>query len=704
LATPWIVELRDGAVLTDVLRAAEKRLGVRPTHEYKHLLHGFSAQLTRGQREALLADPRVAAIVADQTVRAVGDPEAQPGVRRVGALQNPDRSGALDVDIAILDTGIQANNPDLNVVGGYNCTNTSQPGSWGDSPSFGHGTHVAGIAAARNNGSGVEGVAAGARLWSIKVLDWAGLGYWSWIICGLDRVGDMGSIEVVNLSLAGAGSDDGNCGNDNHDLLHQAICRLHDAGVTIVAAAGNAGANSASYIPAAYDEVITVSGMADYNGLPGGGASPPSGCGSAGGANSGPVGDDKMAGISNYGPDVDLIAPAICVLSTLPNNRLGRMTGTSMATPHVTGGAALYYLAEKRRGHGRPTPDEVRAGLVEAGRLDWKTGSDRGGPHEPALYVGNLNLSSDFALSSSPQVRRAPGGQTVSYDVFLARLGGFGGSPSISVTQSTLPPGASSSVGGASGAYARVSINLAGNTQPGTYDIQVRGTSGSNSANVYVRLIVEAAANGGPWMDVRLGPTSGAALPISIRWPSVANAQSYQVQRSRDGEPWSTVATTSGTSVQSTAWPGAIYDLRVRARVGGNWGAFKYGASAAVVPVYPPKSIDFSGSWSRDAIYSSYGELPMYSIQAGARATLDFTGRGVAWISSRGPSRGYADVSIDGNLVERVNLYSSSTKHRHVVFSRTFSGFGPHTLRIEVVGAPASHKRVDVDTLLVVAH
>jgi hypothetical protein len=93
----------------------------------------------------------------------------------------------------------------------------------------------------------------------------------------------------------------------------------------------------------------------------------------------------------------------------------------------------------------------------------------------------------------------------------------------------------------------------------------------------------------------------------------------------------------------------------------------------------------------------------MFSTEEGARATLDFTGRGVAWISSKGPSRGYADVSIDGNFVQRVNLYASRNKHRQVVFSHTFPRFGAHTLRIEVVGAPASRKRVDVDTLLVVA-
>ena len=98
----------------------------------------------------------------DQVVHATGDPasEAQPGVRRVGALQNSARNGAtLDVDIAIVDTGIQPDHPDLNVVGGYNCTGGSTS-AWGDGTSFGHGTHVAGIAAARNNGSGVEGVAA----------------------------------------------------------------------------------------------------------------------------------------------------------------------------------------------------------------------------------------------------------------------------------------------------------------------------------------------------------------------------------------------------------------------------------------------------------------------------------------------------------------------------------------------------------------
>ena len=444
-ATPWIVELKADANVSDVLHSAGSRLGIKPTNQYSHLINGFAASLTSQQKRALAADPRVTAIVPDQVVRATGDPatEAQPGVRRVGALQNSARNGAtLDVDIAIVDTGIQPDHPDLNVVGGYNCTGGSTS-AWADGTSFGHGTHVAGIAAARNNGSGVEGVAAGARLWSIKVLTNSGLGYWSWVICGLDHVASMDDpndpskprIEVVNMSLAGGGFDDGNCGNSNNDPLHQAVCRLERIGVTMVVAAGNAGANAMNYIPAAYDEVITVSGMADYDGLPGGNSSPPSGCAGAGGVNAGAQGDDKFAKFSDYGPDVDILAPAVCILSTLPNSSYGRMTGTSMATPHVSGGAALFYLTEANAGHGRPTTREVRAALRAAGSSNWKTGSDPDGTHEPLLDVSTFNLAPDFQVSSTPQVKLATGGGSPSFDIWLARLGGFGGAVNISVGQ-----------------------------------------------------------------------------------------------------------------------------------------------------------------------------------------------------------------------------------------------------------------------------
>ena len=667
-----------------------------PAIKYTRVLNGFSAQLNEQQLAGLSADPRVAAIVRDGVVHATGGPagEAQPGVRRIGALANPDRTGSLDVDIAIVDTGIQPNNPDLNVVGGYNCTGGSTS-SWGDGTSFGHGTHVAGIAAARNNGSGVEGVAAGARLWAIKVLTDSGLGYWSWVICGLDHVANMGSIEVVNMSLAGAGADDGNCGNSNYDPLHQAVCRLQRAGVTIVVAAGNEHDNAAGYIPAAYDEVITVSGMADYDGQPGGNSNPPSGCSSAGGVNAGPQGDDAFAKFSDYGPDVDLIAPGVCVLSTVPNNRLRRMTGTSMATPHGTGAAALYYLAEKRMGRGRPTPQEVRAGLIAAGSQNWRTNTDPDGSHEPVLDVSNFNLAPDFRLSSSPQTKLSEGGESLGYDISVARLGGFGGSVNLSVVASTLPPGANASVNDATG---RVTINMPGSPQPGTYDVEVRGTSGANVRSTNVRVIVEHVANGGPWIEVRQNAQiSGVAFPVTIKWP--AGGGSYQLERSRDGGAWTHVTSTGATSVNSTAWPGSRYQFRVRS--GG--GAWKYGASSVVVPVYPP-DLTLSGNWSRSESFSSYGEILVSSSQTGARATLNFVGRSVAWIASKGPSRGKANVYLDGSFETQVDLYSSSAHAGQIVFARSWSSFGSHTLRIDVLGQPTGHASVDVDTVLVVAH
>jgi subtilisin family serine protease len=710
--SPSIVQLRPEASLDALLRSAA-RYGVTADQRFTHVLNGFAARLTGGQRLALARDRRVASIARDGFVRATGDPAAEvpPGVKRVGSLQNSQRSSStLDVDIAVVDTGIQPNHPDLNVVGGYNCTGGGT-GDWADGQSFGHGTHVAGIAAARNNGSGVEGVAAGARLWSIKVLTDSGLGYWSWVICGLDHVAGMNDpndasrprIEVVNMSLAGGGFDDGNCGNSNGDPMHQAVCRLERRGVTMVVAAGNEGANAMNYIPAAYDEVITVSGMADYDGQPGGNGTPPSGCSSAGGVNAGQQGDDAFARFSDFGKDVDLIAPAVCVRSTLPGSSYGRMTGTSMASPHVAGGAALFYLSEMVQGHGRPTTREVRAALRRTGVQNWRTGTDRDGTHEPLLDVSSFAMSGDFELSSTPQVRMASGGGSPSFDIWLARLGGFGGAVNVSVVGSTLPSGASAAVNQdapnlARGAVARVTINLPGAVTPGTYDITVRGTAGGMTRSTAVRVIVEHAANGGPVMNIREARANWYDIPVSVTWPQMGG--SYTLQRSSNGGPWKTIKNTSATSFAMSIWPGSRAQFRVRS----GSGPWKYGASSVVVPLYPPADVNLDGSWNRMQSFSSYGELPVYATQDGARATLNFDGRAVAWIATMGPSRGRANVYLDGNFIEQVDLYASSTRYRQIVFSHSWPGFGNHTLRIDVLGAPASRPQVNIDALLVVAH
>lgn len=730
-AQRWIVQLEPGAGLDDVVSSARNRLGVRATHRFGHLVRGFAATFTASQRAALLDDPRVAAVVPDVPVHATGDPyapnanEVQPGIRRVGADANTDRSGtSLDVDIAVLDTGIQPDNAELNVAGGYNCTDPSQseaqrtdPSNWRDSAGFGHGTHVAGIAAALQNGRGVAGVAQGARLWAIKVLDDNGNGYWSWVICGLDRVAqmrdasdpDVPRIEVVNMSLAASGWDDGNCGLGNADLLHQAICRLADEGVTIVAAAGNAGRDAAGYVPAAYDEVITVSAMADWNGQPAGTSpgSPPADC-------TRDYSDDSFAGFSNYGADVDLIAPGTCVLSLLPIDELGLMTGTSMASPHVAGGAALYYLWEQRAGRPRPSPLQVRAALIARGTLDWLTSTDPdiglpGGAREPALAVADFNLAPDFELAVSAQLVRVAAGSSVQARVTVVRLGGFDAAVGLAVEEADLPSGSSASFdvnpSAVASSESTLTIDVSAAASGGTYEVDIAGSGGGLAATTRLRLVVfDAVADAGsPWLRLRSGVETGADLiPVLVKWPKTANAQRYELQQSVDGGPWQTLAKPRRPKLKTSAWPGSRYQYRVRVKLGGTWREWRTGAGLVTIP-YEPGALDLTGTWTSAPIKRAYSELPVYSSQAGAAATLDFRGTSVSWIASRGPTRGKARVLIDGVHVATIDLYAGSNQHRRVVFSRSWDALADHTLRIEVRGRPLSRPRVDVDAFVIIS-
>ena len=725
-AQRWIVQLKPGTSMDDVLASARTRLGIRPTHRFGSLVRGFAASFDAGQRAALLDDPRVQAVVPDVAVTTTVDPatEAQPGVRRVGALSNADRTGSnLDVDIAVLDTGIQPDHAELRVMGGYNCTDPSQteqqrqdPVNWADGTSFGHGTHVAGIAAARQDGQTPSGVAAGARLWAIKVLSHGGNGYWSWVICGLDRVAQMRDpanpevprIEVVNMSLASSGWDDGDCGHGNADLLHQAICRLADEGVTMVAAAGNSAADAGGYVPGAYDEVITVSAMADWNGQPAGTSpgSPPTGC-------TRDYSDDSFAGFSNYGPDVDLIAPGTCVLSLLPINRLGLMTGTSMATPHVAGGAALYHLWEERHGRPRPTPRQVRAALVARGTLDWLTSTDpdvgRAGHREPALEVADFDLEPGFEMGASPQVLRVAAGASGQARVWVARLGGFGAPVALSVAPASLPGGTSASFdvnpSVAAGAASTLTIGVPASVAPGTYDVEVVGSGGGLTAQSQLRLVVyDATADpGGPWMRVRSGVESGAnLLPVRIKWPAIGNARRYELQQSIDGGPWQLLARPRRPRFATNVWPGSRYQHRIRARVGGTWREWRTGISLVTVP-HEPAGLVLTGSWLAAPIKKAYSELPVYSSEAGARATLSFRGTSVAWMASRGPTRGKARVFVDGSLVATVDLYAGTNQHRRIVFTRYWDAVAAHVLRIEVLRKPLSRPRVDLDAIVVVS-
>ena len=372
----YVVVLDDSAAARTVALAHATRFGLDLGHVYSTALEGYSATMTPQTAALVEALPGVDFVQRDTPVSATaqstptGVDRAQADVSPTAAIDGTDQR--VDVDVAVIDTGVDLDHPDLNVhrAGAKNCTLF---GLGGADDQNGHGSHVSGTIGALDNTAGVVGVAPGARIWPVKVLNAAGSGLNSDVICGIDYVAaHADQIEVANMSLGGSGEDDGSCGSTSGDAMHAAICEAVATGVTFVVAAGNDSADASTSTPAAYDEVITVSALADFNGQPGGGA--PSTCRADQ--------DDTFADYSNFGRDVDVIAPGTCIESTWMNGGYNTISGTSMASPHVAGGAALYLST-----HPGETPAQVKSALQSSGSADWNDVDDPDNTKEPMLDV-----------------------------------------------------------------------------------------------------------------------------------------------------------------------------------------------------------------------------------------------------------------------------------------------------------------------------
>jgi subtilisin family serine protease len=322
----------------------ERTQGFRAKYRYSRALKGFTARLSQQQVQRLQADPRVAFVSQDRTVQALGTVAAgetvPTGVRRIQAATATTAADASSVGVAVIDTGIDLGNPDLNVSSGTNCVS---PGSAAQDDN-GHGTHVSGTIAAKNSGSGVVGVAPGTQLYAAKVLNAQGSGTVSQVVCGIDWVTANAAalnIKVANMSLGGGGGPIGTCASTT-DAEYKAICNSTAAGVTYVVAAGNSGWDfdyaPAPDVPAAYPEALTVTAVSDSDGLPGGtGGSPTCRTGES---------DDSYASFSNYaltaaGQSHTIAGPGVCIYSDWKGGGFNTISGTSMATPHVTGSVAL---------------------------------------------------------------------------------------------------------------------------------------------------------------------------------------------------------------------------------------------------------------------------------------------------------------------------------------------------------------------------
>lgn len=354
-----------------VARALGGRHRFAVGHVYRRVLKGFSARLPAKIKQALERHPDVAYIEPDRKFYAIDAIEdALPtGVNRMDAELRFTGTDA-DVDIAIIDTGIDLDHPDLRVEGSTNCARFGGCLDNGGNDGHGHGTHVAGIAAARENGDGVVGVAPGARLWAVRVLNNYGSGLTSWIIAGIDWVtAHAGTIEVANMSLGGQGFS---------NAMRTAIQNSIAQGVVYVVAAGNDsrdvfGADgtfgtSDDFVPAAYPEVAAISALADSDGMPGGDGPDTS---------YGP--DDSFATFSNFsyskppgnpvdspGAAIDLMCPGVDIYSTYRDGQYATYSGTSMASPHAAGLAALY-IAQNGRAVDADGVYAIRQALIDAG-------------------------------------------------------------------------------------------------------------------------------------------------------------------------------------------------------------------------------------------------------------------------------------------------------------------------------------------------
>ncbi len=354
-------------------------------------IRSFAAALGPAEVEAMAADDRVRAVEVDRVVRAAAQ-TTPTGVNRVAApdvdsqvipnLGIDGRDDArVDADIAVIDTGI-APHPDLNVVGRTDCVNSFATGCRDGSGTDGngHGTHVAGTAAALDDGAGGVGVAPGALLWSVRILDDDGSGLLSDLVAGVEWVtARAGTIDVANISLG--------CADCASPALDAAITASVDAGVVYVTSAGNEGVDASRVSPANHPDMITVSALADFDGVSGGLGAPTCMADR----------DDTLADFSNRGRVIDVTAPGTCILSTVPGG-YAEISGTSMASAHVTGAAAL--LAAGRPPSGRSDVVAIHDTIVATGNGGW-TDDGGDGVREPLLDVSSAIYSVAGASASS---------------------------------------------------------------------------------------------------------------------------------------------------------------------------------------------------------------------------------------------------------------------------------------------------------------
>ncbi|MEO3820572.1 S8 family serine peptidase [Plantactinospora sp. B24E8] len=501
VAGSYIVVLRDSAVTADAVdgtaRSLASRQGGGVGLVYRHALRGFEARLSERGARRLAANPAVASVTQNHFVSTADTQSPVPswGLDRVdqrtlpvdNSFTYPDVSPA--VRAYVIDTGINLTHTDFagRAVSGWDFVDNDADAT----DCEGHGTHVAGTL-----GGSSFGVAKNVQLVAVRVLDCAGRGHIGQVIAGIDWVTadhDPGELAVANVSLGGP----------SYPPVIEAVTRSIADGVTYAVAAGNDnGADACQTTPAAVPAAITV-------------------------AATGP--DDARAPFSNVGTCVDLFAPGVGITSAYVGGDTATRTasGTSMATPHVAGAAALI-LAD----HPTYPPAQVTAELLADATPGVVTDAGAGSPNR-LLHVDHVTPADDFALAATPASGTVTAGGTVSTTITgtVTR----GSTQPVSLVATGLPDGVTATFRPAtisSDGTTTLTISTGPETMAGDYTVTVIGTGTGATRPTLFRLRVDGvpgcvAANG---TDTTLSGNWAAEVPITISGCAGAAARNSTVE------------------------------------------------------------------------------------------------------------------------------------------------------------------------------